>query len=113
MDGPPRKAAWSPTRVSRGEGSRRAGRRGTMDDVEAVNLFLRGQNLEQIGRVDEAADLYEQAVAARFDSAGPYDRLIAIYAGRARHGDVVRVARGGVRDGGPPSDKRAWDEGQE
>jgi hypothetical protein len=79
-----------------------------MDDVEAVKLFLRGQNLEQIGRIDEAADVYEQVVAARFDSSGPYDRLIAIYADRARHGDVLRVASRALDSVRTHSDKRAW-----
>jgi predicted metal-dependent HD superfamily phosphohydrolase len=31
-------------------------------------------------------------VARSFDSAGPYDRLIAIYSSQARHRDVERVA---------------------
>jgi hypothetical protein len=31
-------------------------------------------------------------VARLFDSAGPYDRLIAIYSAQARHRDVERVA---------------------
>jgi hypothetical protein len=47
-------------------------------------LYLRGQNLEQILQTDEAIPLYEEAVAARFDAAGPYDRLIAIYHERER-----------------------------
>ena len=45
-----------------------------------------------MGRVEEATALYEIAVARSFDSAGPYDRLIAIYSERARHRDVERVA---------------------
>ena len=59
---------------------------------DVVSLYLRAQNLEQVRRTDEAVDLYEQAVAAGFDAAGPYDRLIAIYRAAERHGDVVRVA---------------------
>ena len=31
-------------------------------------------------------------MARSFDSAGPYDRLIAIYTAQARHRDVERVA---------------------
>ena len=57
-----------------------------------VHNYLRGQNLEQVGRVEEATGLYETAVRASFDSAGPYDRLIAIYSEQARHRDVERVA---------------------
>jgi hypothetical protein len=60
--------------------------------VELVNRYLRGQNLEQLGRVDEAVDLYESAVTAGFDSPGPYDRLIEIYSTRAQHVEVIRVA---------------------
>jgi hypothetical protein len=61
------------------------------DNMELVRDFLRGQNLEQVGRVDEAIELYESAVAAGFDSSGPYDRLIALYSHRAMHADVVRI----------------------
>jgi len=60
--------------------------------VDLVKEFLRGQNLEQLGRVEEAIELYEHAVAADFDSPGPYDRLIEIYSQRALHLEVVRVA---------------------
>ncbi len=61
-----------------------------MDAIEAVKVFLRAQNLEQLGRVDEALDLYETVIAGGFDSTGPYDRLISIYSNRALHRDVVR-----------------------
>jgi hypothetical protein len=61
--------------------------------VDLVHMYLKGQNLEQLGRVDEAVQLYENAVRASFDSPGPYDRLIEIYSARAQHPDVVRVAQ--------------------
>ncbi|HEV2755546.1 MAG TPA: hypothetical protein VG318_07190 [Actinomycetota bacterium] len=61
-------------------------------NVDMVKRFLRGQNLEQVARVDEAIELYESMLAGGFDSVGPYDRLIEIYSARALHGDVVRVA---------------------
>jgi hypothetical protein len=79
-----------------------------MDNVEAVKSFLRGQNLEQIGRVEEAIELYEGAVAAGFDSSGPYDRLIAIYAGRARHHEVIRIAGLALTQVHTHADKRNW-----
>ena len=61
--------------------------------VELVNDFLRGQNLEQIGKVDDAVELYERGLREGFDSPGPYDRLIEIYSSRALHGEVVRVSQ--------------------
>jgi hypothetical protein len=78
------------------------------DSVEMVKNYLRGQNLEQVGRVDEAIDLYESAVAARFDSTGPYDRLIALYGDRAQHPDVVRVAEAAIANVHTHADKTAW-----
>ncbi|MGH2806528.1 MAG: hypothetical protein ACRDKT_04555 [Actinomycetota bacterium] len=63
-----------------------------MDAVEDVKQFLRGQNLEQLGRRDEAIGIYEEIVAQGFDSIGPYDRLITIYSSRSLHDDVVRIS---------------------
>lgn len=79
-----------------------------MSAADTVRDFLRGQNLEQVGRVDEAAELYENAVASRFDATGPYDRLIAIYSARARHRDVVRVARSALEHVQTHAEKRSW-----
>jgi hypothetical protein len=76
--------------------------------AEIVKRFLRAQNLEQIGRTDEAIELYETAVAADFDSSGPYDRLIFIYSDRALHADVVRVAERAIVAVHTHADKRAW-----
>jgi hypothetical protein len=73
-----------------------------------VRHFLRGQNLEQVGKADEAIELYEAAVAARFDSSGPYDRLIHLYADSARHRDVVRVAEAALANVRTYEDKKAW-----
>jgi hypothetical protein len=78
----------------------------TPEDV--VSLYLRGQNLEQVRRIDEAVALYEQAVAAGFDAAGPYDRLIAIYRGRDQHADVVRVATAAIGHVRTYADKTTW-----
>jgi tetratricopeptide (TPR) repeat protein len=79
-----------------------------MDDVELVKRFLRGQNLEQVGRLEEAVELYESAVEAGFDSTGPYDRLIAIYSHRAQHAEVVRVAERALESVRTHDAKRAW-----
>ena len=76
--------------------------------VDLVRSFLRGQNLEQVGRVDEAVGLYEEAVAGRFDSSGPYDRLIVIYSNQARHAEVVRVAEAALVAVHTHEEKRAW-----
>ena len=79
-----------------------------MDNTEQVKAFLRGQNLEQVGRVDEAISLYESVVDDAFDSTGPYDRLIALYSDRAQHADVVRVADLAVAQVHTYEDKRDW-----
>jgi tetratricopeptide (TPR) repeat protein len=76
--------------------------------ADIVKVFLRGQNLEQLGRVDEAIDLYEVAVENRFDASGPYDRLIYLYADRARHGEVIRVAEAAIANVQTYEDKKAW-----
>jgi hypothetical protein len=77
-------------------------------DPDLVKHYLRGQNLEQLGRVEEAIELYEAAVSQEFDSIGPYDRLITIYGGRANHTAVVRVAESALRNVRTHADKRAW-----
>jgi len=79
-----------------------------MSNVDLVRRFLRGQNLEQLGRIDEAIDLYERAVAEAFDASGPYDRLIALYSHRALHEDVVRVAEAAIRNVHTYEDKLGW-----
>ncbi|MDQ4145155.1 MAG: hypothetical protein M3198_15730 [Actinomycetota bacterium] len=79
-----------------------------MGNIDSVKDFLRGQNLEQLGRVNEAIDLYEKAVADAFDSSGPYDRLIRLYADRARHADVVRVAESALDSVHTYPDKIGW-----
>ncbi|MFN2491116.1 MAG: hypothetical protein ABR529_15575 [Actinomycetota bacterium] len=79
-----------------------------MNNAELVKLLLRGQNLEQIGRIEDAVGLYERVVAAAFDSAGPYDRLIAIYSDRASHRDVERIAERALENVHTHAAKRAW-----
>jgi tetratricopeptide (TPR) repeat protein len=79
-----------------------------MEERELVAFYLRGQNLEQVGRTEEAEELYERAVTAGFDSVGPYDRLIAIYSNQARHADVIRVAEAALTHVRTYPDKRAW-----
>jgi hypothetical protein len=78
------------------------------DAVDIVKAFLRGQNLEQLGRTEEAIQLYELAVEGLFDSTGPYDRLIHLYSNQALHGEVVRVAEAAIRNVHTYADKKAW-----
>src|SRR5918992_44338 len=78
------------------------------ENMELVRDFLRGQNLEQVGRIDEAIELYESAVAAGFDSSGPYDRLIALYSHRAMHADVVRITEAALASVHTHESKRDW-----
>lgn len=75
---------------------------------DLVRDFLRAQNLEQIRRTDEAVELYERAVRAGFDSAGPYDRLIHIYRARESHQDVARVCGAALEHVRTYEDKRSW-----
>jgi len=77
-------------------------------EVEMVNLYLRGANLEQLDRLEEAAEAYEAAVAGAFDSTGPYDRLIALYSNQARHSDVIRIADSALENVRTYEDKREW-----
>jgi hypothetical protein len=80
----------------------------TRPGEEIVRLYLRGQNYEQMRQVDEAITLYEEAVGCRFDAAGPYDRLIAIYLGRNDHANVRRIAEAALANVRTFDDKRAW-----
>lgn len=75
---------------------------------EMVKDFLRGQNLEQVGKIDEAIELYEAALVAGFDSAGPYDRLIWIYQQRKMHTDVIRVAEASLKTVRTYPEKQSW-----
>ena len=79
-----------------------------MENVDHVKLFLRGQNLEQVGRTDEAIELYESVVGGGFDSTGPYDRLIALYSQRAAHREVVRVVELALAHVRTYQDKKDW-----
>ena len=75
---------------------------------QLVRDFLHGQNLEQVGRTDEAIPLYEGAVAAAFDAAGPYDRLIFIYQARQAHRDVIRVCESSLQSVRTYEAKKMW-----
>lgn len=75
---------------------------------DLVSAFLRGQNLEQIKRIDEAVVLYERAVSAGFDAAGPYDRLIAIYQSKNDFTSVARVAQAALDHVRTFADKRSF-----
>jgi hypothetical protein len=77
-------------------------------NVVLVKRFLRAQNLEQVARVDEAIELYEEMLGERFDSIGPYDRLIDIYSNRAAHAEVVRVAEAALANVHTYPEKLQW-----
>jgi pentatricopeptide repeat protein len=79
-----------------------------VDNVQLVRDFLRAQNLEQVGRVDEAIELYERMLDAGFDATGPYDRLIALYGDRALHAEVARVADTALAKVQTHPEKRGW-----
>ena len=79
-----------------------------MDAVELVKQFLRAQNLEQVGRAEEALELYESCVEAGFDSTGPYERLVTVYSHRGLHRDVIRVADLALANVQTHAEKRAW-----
>lgn len=76
--------------------------------IDIVKSYLRAQNLEQLGRIDEAIELYEGAAAAAFDSTGPYDRLIEIYSQRHQHEDVERIAAAALHHVRTHDEKRQW-----
>lgn len=82
------------------------------DNQQLVRDFLKGQNLEQVGRIDEALELYERAVSESFDAAGPYDRLIFIYQQRRQLRDLIRVAEASLRSVQTYPEKRTWYEKQ-
>ena len=75
---------------------------------ELVQDFLRAQNLEQVGRTDEAIELYERIVRERFDASGPYDRLIWIYQMRGMHKDVIRIAEASLEMVHTYPEKQEW-----
>lgn len=75
---------------------------------ELVREFLHGQNLEQVGKLDEAIPLYERAVAAGFDAAGPYDRLIFAYQQRKAFPEIVRVGEAALGAVHTYEAKRDW-----
>ncbi len=79
-----------------------------MSNSALVTDFLRAQNLEQVGDVDAALELYEAILDAGFDASGPYDRLIHIYANRSQHADVARVATAALAAVHTYEDKRVW-----
>lgn len=79
-----------------------------MDTTEQVKAFLRGQNLEQLSRIDDAIALYEAVVAEGFDAVGPYDRLIALYSSRAEHSEVIRITDLAVAQVRTYEDKKVW-----
>jgi len=53
----------------------------------------RGINVEKVGDVEQAIDLYEQNVTDWFDGNHPYDRLRIIYTKRKQYDDAIRVCQ--------------------
>ncbi len=78
------------------------------NNVALVKNFLRAANLEQLGKIEEAIELYERVVSEGFDSSGPYDRLIGIYGRRTRHQEVIRVAETALKQVHTHGEKRSW-----
>jgi tetratricopeptide (TPR) repeat protein len=81
---------------------------GDANPIDLVNHFLKGQNLEQLGKLEAAIEQYEIAIRAGFDATGPYDRLIALYSHRALHHEVIRVAESALSHVRTYEDKRDW-----
>jgi hypothetical protein len=79
-----------------------------VDNTEQVKAFLRGQNMEQLSRIEEAIALYEAVISEGFDAVGPYDRLIALYSARAQHSEVIRVADLAIAQVHTYDDKKDW-----
>lgn len=79
-----------------------------MQNVDLVKAFLRAQNLEQLGRTEDAVALYEAAIEHRFDATGPYDRLITLYSNQARHREVERVAAAALENVHTHEQKKEW-----
>ena len=67
-----------------------------------------GRTTNRCVRRTKRSRSYEEAVEARFDAAGPYDRLIAIYHERDQMADVARIAAAAVENVRTFDDKRAW-----
>lgn len=82
-----------------------------MSDPEEVSLvrhYLRGQNMEQLGRIEDAIEEYRRAVEGGFDSPGPYDRLIHLYSERADHKKVVEIAAAATAKVRTYPEKQQW-----
>ena len=78
------------------------------DNVELVKRFLKAQNLEHVGNIDAAIELYKSIIEEHFDSSGPYDRLLAIYKQRSRWREMARVAETALEQVKTYEDKKAF-----
>jgi tetratricopeptide (TPR) repeat protein len=58
---------------------------------DPVDRNLTGKELEKEGYVDNAIELYELNVKARFEGNSPYDRLTIIYRKRKQYDEEIRV----------------------
>lgn len=52
---------------------------------------LKGIELEKLGKVDEAVELYEKNIEENFEGNHPYDRLATIYRKNRDIGKEIRV----------------------
>ncbi len=66
------------------------------DFNEQVQRNLRAIDLERLGRVDEAIELYEENVREGFRGNQPYDRLASIYRERGLIDEEIRVLQRAV-----------------
>jgi tetratricopeptide (TPR) repeat protein len=61
--------------------------------MNPVERNLKGIELEKIGLVDEAVNLYLENVKENFDGSHPYNRLIAIYVNQNKINEAIEITK--------------------